>query len=282
MRDMISRLWVLLCIFVSAGYCADPQIDIVALSVLQDNYAYVIRWEDKAIVIDPGEGCPVASYIHVNKLKLVAILNTHHHWDHVDGNLGLKEWSQCRIYGPKDRRIPGLDQGLADGERIQFGPIEVIAIGTPGHTRSHQAFYIPKLKALFTGDCIFGAGCGYLFEGTPANLMTAFENILALPEETLLYYGHEYTLNNMRFAYEIDPENTAVTDRFIRVAKLRKEGLPSVPERLDVEKKTNPFMRYDDTGFRERLGIPETASHEAFFNEIVALKQRFNASQRGR
>lgn len=217
--------------------------DVVALRAFSDNYIWTIRDATRAAVVDPGDAKPVLEYLRREKLELVAILNTHHHADHVGGNAELLAHFRVPVYGPHDQRIPEVSQRLADGERItlpHFGlAFEVMEI--PGHTRTHIAFHGAGM--LFCGDTLFAAGCGRLFEGTPQQMHESLAKLMRVPDATRVYCGHEYTLSNIRFAKAADPGNAALNALESRAQKLRDQDLPTLPTDIGQEKATNPFVR---------------------------------------
>jgi hydroxyacylglutathione hydrolase len=217
--------------------------DVVALRAFNDNYIWTIRDTGRAAVVDPGEARPVLDFLRREKLELVAILNTHHHADHVGGNAELLSHYKVPVYGPHDERIPDVSQRLADGERMtlpHFG-LEFEVMEIPAHTRTHIAFYGAGM--LFSGDTLFAAGCGRLFEGTPQQMHDSLSKLMRVPDETRVYCGHEYTLSNVRFAKAADPGNAALDALEIRAQKLRDQDLPTLPSDIGQEKATNPFVR---------------------------------------
>jgi len=205
------------------------------IPLLKDNYAYLIEWDGNALVIDAGDAAPIVKIVEERGLNLLYVLSTHHHFDHVDGNLALKQRFGCQVVGPDDPRVPGLDIVVRDGETFSFFDI----IGVPAHTTSHIAYYLKEKGWLFTGDCLFNGGAGRLFEGTAEQMMDSLSKLTALPEETLVYSGHEYTLANLTFAHQLEPENVAVERR------LKQLKIPSVPSTLKEELETNPFLRIE-------------------------------------
>lgn len=217
--------------------------DVVALRAFSDNYIWTIRDATRAAVVDPGDARPVLDYLRREKLELVAILNTHHHADHVGGNAELLAHFKVPVYGPHDERIPEVSRRLADGERItlpHFG-MEFEVMEIPGHTRTHIAFYGAGM--LFCGDTLFAAGCGRLFEGTPQQMHESLSKLMRVPDATKVYCGHEYTLSNIRFAKAADPGNAALDTLESRARQLRDQDLPTLPSDIGQEKATNPFVR---------------------------------------
>jgi hydroxyacylglutathione hydrolase len=171
------------------------------------------------------------------------ILNTHHHGDHIAGNKALKEVYGCTIYGPEAEKdkIDGLDHLLKEGDRIEIGNVKAHVIETPGHTLGHICFYVEELRALFAGDTLFSLGCGRLFEGTAAQMFDSIAKLKALPDETRLYCGHEYTMSNADFAFTLFPKNENLHLRAQMVKTLRAQNRPSLPVTMGLEKMTNPF-----------------------------------------
>ena len=218
-------------------------IEIIPLRALADNYVWTIRDAHHAVVVDPGDARPVLEYFQREKLDLVAILNTHHHADHVGGNAGLLARWKVPVLGPHDERIREVTQPLRDGEHCKlphFG-IEFEVFEIPGHTRTHIAFHGGGM--LFSGDTLFAAGCGRLFEGTPRQMHDSLSRLMQLPDETRVYCGHEYTVSNVRFALAADPENVALRELEARAKALRDRDLPTLPSTVGQEKATNPFVR---------------------------------------
>ena len=194
------------------------------------------------------------------------ILCTHHHGDHVGGNLALKEATGCRIVGPEaDRgRIPGLDQGVKEGDEVEVGSARLRVLETPGHTRGHISYYAPEAKALFCGDTLFALGCGRLLEGDAPTMWASLTKLAGLPDDTRVYCGHEYTQSNARFALSVDPDNERLTARAKEVDRQRAAGAPTVPSTLGEEKAANPFLRAGDPYLQARLGMQGAPAVEVF------------------
>ena len=211
------------------------------LPAFTDNYIWMLHNARQAIVVDPGDATPVLQTLQAQGLQLQAILVTHHHADHQGGVAELAARWPVRVYAPGNESITGCTHPLSGDECIEVlgQPVRVMAV--PGHTRGHLAYSADG--ALFCGDTLFGAGCGRLFEGTPAQMSASLASIAALPDTTRIYCAHEYTEMNLRFAMAVEPENTALQTRVASVAGLRAAGLPSVPSTLAEEKATNPFLR---------------------------------------
>lgn len=245
---------------------------------LRDNYAYLVRDEALGLcaVVDPSEPEPVRAHLRERGTGLTHILNTHHHFDHTGGNLPLKEEFGAKIVGPgKDRdRIPGIDAGVGEDAPWAFGPHAVRVLEIPAHTRAHIAFVFPESRAVFTGDTLFAMGCGRLFEGTPAMMWAAMQKLMALPDDTRVFCGHEYTLGNGRFALTVEPGNPDLQARMREVEALRARDMPTIPTTIGLEKRTNPFMRPDSAEIREVLGL-ENASDIEVLGETRRRKDSF-------
>ncbi|MCK6419140.1 MAG: hydroxyacylglutathione hydrolase [Alphaproteobacteria bacterium] len=222
---------------------------IAVLPILKDNYAYVLAAPDgNAAVIDPGAAEPVLAYLNKHRLRLTHILNTHHHGDHCAGNIALKQATGAIIIAPAAEAdaIGSVDHGVVDGDRIVINHLDFQVMATPGHTLGSVCFYLPALKTLFTGDTLFSLGCGRLFEGTAEDLWRSFQKVMTLPDDTMIYPGHEYTLANGAFCLHIKPNNTDLQERIAESTALQKQGQPTIPAPLAVEKKTNVFLRAHD------------------------------------
>ena len=222
------------------------KLDVIPVRAFADNYVWTIRDDTHAAVVDPGDAAPVLDYLQREGLELAAILNTHHHADHVGGNAALlRRWS-VPVFGPDDSRIPDVSQRLRDGDRItlpHFG-IDFEVIDIPGHTRSHIAFHGGGM--LFCGDTLFAVGCGRLFEGTPEQMHRSLQRLVQVPDSTRVYCGHEYTLSNIRFAKAAEPSNAALLELEKRAAAQRAKDLPTLPTDIGQEKATNPFLRVSE------------------------------------
>lgn len=218
-------------------------MEIVAVKAFKDNYVWTLRDQRHAAVVDPGEARPVLEYLERENLRLAAILATHHHPDHVGGIGELVEKFRVPVFGPKHEPIPTLTQPVSEGDRVALPELGVTfdVLDIPGHTRAHVAYY--GAGALFCGDTLFACGCGRLFEGTADQMYTSLSKLAALPDETKVYCGHEYTLANIGFAKAVEPENRALGAREARDRKLRDAGKPTLPSTLGDEKATNPFLR---------------------------------------
>ena len=246
-------------------------LKIEPIACLKDNYAYLVSGAGLCAVVDPSEPGPVEAMLKARGLRLTHILNTHHHWDHTGGNAALKQAYRASVVGPaKDHeRIPGIDIGVDESQGWQFGEYRVRILEVPAHTSGAIAFVFPN--AVFTGDTLFAMGCGRLFEGTPAMMHASLAKLAALPDDTLVYCGHEYTLNNGRFALTLEPDNQDLRTRMEIVEALRAKGEPTVPSSIGLEKQTNPFLRTGSAQIRAVLHM-ETADDVAVFAQIRRRK----------
>ena len=209
-------------------------------------------------------------------MNLDFIFNTHHHNDHVGGNLEIKGITGCKIIGPEidKKRIPGIDIGVKNKERIRLGESNINIYEIPGHTTGHICFYFPEDSLLFCGDTLFSMGCGRMFEGTAKQMWNSLKILRSLPDDTLIYCGHEYTESNAKFAFSLDKENEDLKEKISEIYKLRNDGKPTVPSILGEEKKFNPFLKSDDPDFTKKINIKSNVSWK-IFKEIRRMKDSF-------
>ncbi len=222
---------------------------IIPIPAFSDNYIWLLREGHNAAVVDPGDAAPVQAYLDREQLTLTAIVNTHHHGDHVGGNAGLLSRAAVPVFGPARENIPGRTRALADGDTITVPGIglELAVLDVPGHTAGHIAYVAADggegVPVAFVGDTLFAGGCGRLFEGTPAQMADSLAKLAALPANTRAYCAHEYTLANLRFALAVEPGNAALRERIARDQSRRDRGVPTVPSSIADERATNPFLR---------------------------------------
>ncbi|HET7570444.1 MAG TPA: hydroxyacylglutathione hydrolase [Gammaproteobacteria bacterium] len=222
-----------------------------AIPALRDNYIWLLRGDSARVaVVDPGEAQPVADRLAAESLELAAILVTHHHWDHTGGIAELRARRDIPVFGPAADGIAGLTEPLDDHDRFEVPGVgcTLEALATPGHTRGQIAYY--GADAVFTGDTLFSAGCGRLFEGTAEQMWASLTRLRALPPETRVYCGHEYTQRNLQFAAAVEPDNDAVARRQRWADDRRAAGEPTLPSTIGEEAEFNPFLRADREAVR--------------------------------
>ena len=253
-------------------------IEIDQFMCLSDNFGVLLHDPATGVTasIDAPEEKPILAALARRGWTLTHILTTHHHTDHVEANQALKARFGAEIIGPaRERdRIPGIDRAVDDGERFDLAGHAVDVLWTPGHTAGHVCYHLPGDGLLFAADTLFALGCGRLFEGTPAQMWQSLSKLAALPEDTRVYFGHEYTLSNARFALTVDPDNGALKERAGEIERARAAGRFTAPTTIGLEKRTNPFLRAADPGIRKLLGLPNATDAEVFA-EIRARKDRF-------
>jgi hydroxyacylglutathione hydrolase len=248
----------------------------------QDNYLWVMSRGEDAAVVDPGDAAPIEAFLAQQGLTLRAILATHHHGDHVGGLAALAEHWKCPVFGPAGERIGGLTRKLAEGDRITVPALDVAleVLDVPGHTAGHIAYVHrdPQDPFVFCGDTLFAGGCGRLFEGTAAQMVSSLAKLASLPPSTRVYCAHEYTLANLRFARAVEPGNRALAERQARESARRGRGEPTVPSTIGIELDTNPFLRWDSPAViaaaEHRAGHP-LRDRVAVFAEIREWKNNF-------
>ena len=220
------------------------------IKCLQDNYSYLIidEVEQIACVVDPSEAKPIINFLQNKSINLKYILNTHHHYDHVGGNLKLKQKYNCEVIGFKgDKvRVPEIDILLEDNQIWKKDNFEAQIYHIPGHTTGHIAFHFFKEKKIFTGDTLFSLGCGRIFEGTYEQMFHSLKKIKKLPKDTEIYCGHEYTLQNSNFCLAEDPNNLKLKEKIIEINEKIKNDLPTIPSILNDELECNIFLKAND------------------------------------
>lgn len=253
-------------------------INVIQIPILKDNYTYLIIDKKKNITacIDPGSADEVINILEENNLKLNFILNTHHHKDHVGGNLKLKDFTKCKVVGSeKDKlRIPGIDILLKDQEKFSIGDSEFIVYYVPGHTSGDICFYFYDDHKLFCGDSLFSLGCGRIFEGDYKEMWNSLKKLRSLSRKTLIYCGHEYTLSNAKFALSLSQDNLDLKKKVLEIQKLRKNGISTIPSILHEERKFNPFLRVDEELFLKNVNLYGLKDWEVF-REIRKMKDVF-------
>jgi hydroxyacylglutathione hydrolase len=240
-----------------------PTLQVQLIPVLRDNYVFVLQRDGQAAVVDPAVAEPVIAALERQGLELVAILQTHHHSDHIGGTPQLRRrWPRAEVIAPasEGERIPQT-RGVHDGEQIQLlgQPVQVLAV--PGHTRGHVAYHLPESGHLFCGDTLFAGGCGRLFEGTPAQMQQSLQRLVALPPATRVWCAHEYTEANLRWAAAQAPGDPAIVERLAAVRAARLRGEPTIPSTIALERATNLFVRAADAG--ELAGLRRSKDHWA-------------------
>ena len=251
-------------------------MNVEIIKCLEDNYSYLIIDSKKnACVVDPSEEGPVIASIESNQANLKFILNTHHHFDHIGGNLNLKKKYNAKVIGYVEdkHRIPGIDIQVSEGDIWNFDEHNAQIIEIPGHTTGHIAFYFESLKLVFTGDTLFSLGCGRLFEGSPEMMWKSLTKLRDLPDETKIYCGHEYTLSNGNFISSIYPSDE-IESKMVRLKSLDKQNIPSIPSTIGDEKRLNIFLKADDEDLINSLGLTGKSPEEVF-GHIRNLKDSF-------
>jgi hydroxyacylglutathione hydrolase len=255
---------------------------IIPIPAFADNYIWMLRVESKAAVVDPGDAAPVIAHLEREGLELVAIVNTHHHGDHVGGNRALLARWPVPVFGPARETIPGVTEALVEGHSITIPEIglALAVLDIPGHTAGHVACVgrVADGPIVFCGDTLFAGGCGRLFEGTPAQMVHSLSKLAALPGDTRVFCGHEYTVANLRFAQAVEPGNVSLQQRRVREQAKRDRGEPTLPSTIAEERETNPFLRVDQPAVRaaaERHAGRRLDDRVAVFAELRTWKNAF-------
>lgn len=251
-------------------------VELVVVPCLSDNYAFLVHnaATNQTALVDAPEAAPIQAALGARGWTLDDILITHHHNDHIDGVAALR--GTARVIGAKAdaHRLPKLDFEVAEGDEITICGQTTTVLDVSGHTVGHIAYHMPDAALVFTADSLMALGCGRLFEGTPAQMWDSMQKLRALPDDTLVCSGHEYTETNARFAASLDPDNPDLISRIKRIETARAAGTPTVPSTLTEEKRTNPFLRADVPEFKAVLGM-EDASAVDVFAYTRAQKDKF-------
>ncbi|MFT3741830.1 MAG: hydroxyacylglutathione hydrolase [Gammaproteobacteria bacterium] len=228
-------------------------LKIIPLPALKDNYIWLIIHTNShhCLIIDPGAAKPVLTALAHHALQPLGILLTHHHADHVQGVAEILEHFAMPVFGPERDNIPSVTHSLQDQTPLSFSEMSLSlqTLAIPGHTLGHMAYY--GAGRLFSGDTLFTGGCGRVFEGTPTQMYHSLQKLAQLPSDTLVYCGHEYTLQNLQFAQRVEPHNSAITERVLSARAAQAQQIPTVPAPLSLELQTNPFLRCDQPTVRE-------------------------------
>jgi hydroxyacylglutathione hydrolase len=253
-------------------------LELVTIPCLADNYAYLIHdaASGHTAVIDVPDAAPILAALQSRGWALSEILITHHHDDHIQGVEALRAATGAMVLGAAAdaHRLPPLDLALTEADSFSIGPEPARVIDVPGHTVGHIAFHFPQSGLAFTADSLMSGGCGRLFEGTPFQMYQSLQKLAALPPDTLICSGHEYTTSNLRFALTLEPGNPALTSRVAMVDVSRAAGKATVPVRLQTELGTNPYLRAHLPALKAAVGLPD-ADAATVFTEIRARKDRF-------
>ncbi len=253
-------------------------LEIVTIPCLSDNYAFLAHdaASGETALVDAPEAEPILAALEARGWRLSHVLLTHHHWDHVDALPAILERHPAKVIGATAdaHRLPELGQQVAEGDSFTIGGDEIHVLDVSGHTVGHIAFHAPASKAVFTADSLMALGCGRLFEGTAAQMWDSLSKLAALPGDTIVYSGHEYTQANAAFAETIEPGNPDLQARIADIASARAENKPTVPSSLALELATNPFLRPQSVEIRDRLEMQDAPDAEVFA-EVRARKDAF-------
>lgn len=252
-------------------------LETILVPCFTDNYAVLVHdtASNKTLCVDAPEARPILSALSERDWQLDTLLITHHHHDHIGGNDQLKSITGTKIIGPEaeKRQIPNMDETVSDGDEIEFAGHPIHVFATPGHTLGHVSYHWPDDHLLFSGDTLFALGCGRLFEGTPAQMWASLSKLKALPGKTQVFCGHEYTLSNAEFAISQEPDNIDLQMRLMEIRDKRSKNQPTLPSTIELEKRTNPFLRPDSAEIRKKLNL-QSADDEAVFKELRRLKDQ--------
>ncbi len=255
-----------------------PALDVVQFISRSDNFSVLLhdKKSGKTAAIDAPDADPIIEALKARGWTLTDIFVTHKHFDHIEGIPALQAAYECEVVGPEASAAEtGMyDRTVKDGDSFDWAGIKFEVMETPGHTLDHVSYYLPSEKLVFVGDTIFSLGCGRVIEGDYPMMWDSLKTLRALPDDTILYCGHEYTLNNGKFALTVDPSNTALKQRVAEVEMLRAAAKPTLPTTIAAEKATNPFLRADDPTVMKAIGMANAKPAEVFA-EIRKRKDKF-------
>tara|TARA_B110000438_G_scaffold285050_1_gene314736 strand:- start:724 stop:1485 length:762 start_codon:yes stop_codon:yes gene_type:complete len=253
-------------------------MQVIPIPCLNDNYAYILHDEKEKVVgvVDPSEALPIIEFLTKKNLKLNYILNTHHHFDHIGGNIELKKRYEAKVVGFEGdkHRIPGIDIVLKDNEKWIFGSSKIKILHIPGHTLGHICFFFENEKIAFTGDTLFSLGCGRIFEGDHKQMLSSLNKIKNFPEDTKIYCGHEYTQKNAEFCIKYDGDNLSLRKQFEKIKNLRSKNLPTIPAILKDELNANIFLRCNQSDLKNKLNMKNCEDWE-LFKKVRDFKDQF-------
>ncbi|MFT3973951.1 MAG: hydroxyacylglutathione hydrolase [Amaricoccus sp.] len=252
-------------------------LEVVVVPCRTDNYAYLLRdtASGRVGLVDAPEAGPIAAALAARGWGLHTILLTHRHDDHIAGVAELVAGFGAEVTGPAgEKGMPPLDRAVAEGDTVALGESRATVLDVPGHTLGHIAYHFADAEALFSADSLMVMGCGRVFEGTLPQMWQSLAKMAALPDTTMVYSGHEYAEGNLRFALSVDAANPALQARAAEIAALRKNGAPTVPALLGLERQTNPFLRVVDPGFKAGLGLSGSSDAQVFA-EVRRRKDSF-------
>ncbi len=248
---------------------ARKALSVLTVPAFKDNYLWLIHDGVHAVAVDPGDAAPILAALAAHQLRLTGILLTHHHADHIGGVPELLAHASVPVFGPRGEEIACVSNRLAEGDVVDVPglPLRLAVLDVPGHTRGHIAYFcaaaVGDIPWLFCGDTLFAGGCGRLFEGTPAQMVASLAKLAALPDNTLVFCAHEYTLANLRFALAAEPGNTQLQQRMQDDSAKRDAGVPTVPSTIGIEKASNPFLRYREPAIQDSLRMAGKLAHGA-------------------
>lgn len=258
---------------------ANNPLSVLPVPAFNDNYLWLIHNGKHAVVVDPGDAQPILNALDAHQLSLTAILLTHHHGDHAGGVLDLLQRFRVPVFGPSLENIPSVTVPLTEGDTVDLPDLSVSmsVLDVPGHTSGHIAYFAKDEHWLFCGDTLFAGGCGRIFEGTPAQMFNSLNKLGNLPPDTQVYCAHEYTLSNLRFALEVDPDNMDLISRIKAEQSKRNQNLPTLPSTIGLEKLTNPFLRATEPKIADKLIEKEKVSSKEPIAVFTALREWKNS-----